>query len=405
MPLREDPASWRCDFPALDAPVPGGRLVYLDSASTSLKPRAVIDAVVRVFTHQAGNVHRGVHAMSEAATEAFDGARDEIAHFLHTDVREIVLTSGTTAALNLIAHSWGRAHVGPGDAVIATALEHHSNLVPWQVLCAERGATLRIAPVDDGGRIDLAALAGLLDDRVKLVAVSHLSNVVGTIAPIARIASLAHAVGAILVVDGAQAVAHLDVDVAALGCDFYAFSGHKLFAPTGTGVLWARRALLAEMPAWQHGGEMVASVAYESARLREPPHCFEAGTPNIAGVIGLGAAIRYLAGIDRVAVARHEARLHARLREALAAEPRVRLVGAPEAAVVAFTVAGAHPHDVATIVDRSGVAIRSGHHCAEPLHRRLGSDASCRASLALYNDDSDIDALIAALARVREILR
>ena len=403
--MRDDPAAWRRDFPALETPVPGGRLHYLDSASTSLKPSAVIDAVTRVFTHQAGNVHRGVHAMSEAATEAFDTAREDIARFIGARSDEIVLTSGTTAALNLVAQSWARTHVGPGDAVIATGLEHHSNLVPWQVLCAERGARLRIAPVDDGGRIDLAALEGLFDDRVVLVAVSQLSNVVGTIAPIAQIAALAHAAGAILVVDGAQGIAHLPVDVGTLGCDFYAFSGHKLFAPPGTGVLWGRRSLLAAMPAWQHGGEMVASVDYERARLREPPHRFEAGTPNIAGVIGLGAAIRYLGGVDRAAVARHEARLHARLREALAAQDRVRVVGSPEAAVVAFTVAGAHPHDVATIVDREGVAIRSGHHCAEPLHRRLGVDASSRASLALYNDDSDVDALIAALARVREILR
>jgi cysteine desulfurase/selenocysteine lyase len=400
-----DPAAWRRDFPALDAAVHGRRLAYLDSASTSLKPRAVIDAVVRVFTQQAGNVHRGVHALSEAATEAYDAARDDIARFLGGHPDEIVLTGGTTEAINLVAHSWGRTHVGPGDAVVATALEHHSNLVPWQVLCAERGASLRIAPIDDRGRIDLAALAGLLDERVRLVAVSQLSNVVGTIAPIAEIARLAHAAGAVVLVDGAQAVVHLPVDVAALGCDFYAFSGHKLFAPTGTGVLWGRRALLAAMPAWQTGGEMVATVDHERARLREPPHRFEAGTPNIAGVIGLGAAIRYLAGIDRAAAARHEARLHARLREALAAAPGVRVLGEPEAGVVAFRVAGAHPHDVATIVDREGVAIRSGHHCAEPLHRRLGADASARASLALYNDDADVDALISALARVREVFR
>jgi len=395
----------RGEFPALDARVHGRRLAYLDSASTSLKPRAVIDAVVRVFTHEAGNVHRGVHALSEAATEAFDTARDEIARFLGGRPDEIVFTRGTTEAINLVAHSWGHAHVGPGDVVIATALEHHSNLVPWQVLCAERGATLRIAPVDGGGRLDLAALAALIDERVKLVAVSQLSNVVGTIAPIARITELAHAAGAIVVVDGAQAVAHLAVDVAALGCDFYAFSGHKLFAPTGTGVLWGRRALLAAMPAWQTGGEMVAAVEYERARLREPPYRFEAGTPNIAGVIGLGAAIRYLATIDRDAAARHEARLHRRLAGELAAHAGVRVLGEPEAAVVAFTVAGVHPHDLATIVDRDGVAIRSGHHCAEPLHRRLGVDASARASLAHYNDDADIDALIASLARVREVLR
>jgi len=394
----------RREFPALDAPVHGRRLAYLDSASTSLKPRAVIDAVVRVFTHQAGNVHRGVHALSEAATEAFDTAREQIARFVGGRTDEIVLTRGTTESVNLVSHSWGRAHVGPGDVVVATALEHHSNLVPWQVLCAERGATLRIAPVDDRGRIDLAGLTALLDGRVKLVAVSQLSNVAGTIAPIAEIAAAAHAVGAVVLVDGAQAVAHLEVNVAALGCDFYAFSGHKLFAPTGTGVLWGRRALLAAMPAWQTGGEMVAQVDYDRARLRDPPHRFEAGTPNIAGVIGLGAAIRYLGTLDRAAIARHEARLHRRLRDELAAQPGVRVLGDPEAAVVAFTVTGAHPHDIATIVDRDGVAIRSGHHCAEPLHRRFGVDASARASLALYNDDADIDALIGSLARVRQVL-
>ena len=400
-----DAAAWRRDFPALDAPVHGRRLAYLDSASTTLKPRAVIDAVVRVFTHEAGNVHRGDHALSEAATAAFDGARAEVATFLGAPADEVVFTRGTTEAINLVAQSWGRAHVGAGDVVVATALEHHSNLVPWQALCAERGATLRIAPIDDGGRLDLAALAALLDERVKLVAVSQLSNVAGTIAPIADIARLAHAAGAVLLVDGAQAIAHLPVDVAALGCDFYAFSGHKLYAPTGTGVLWGRRALLAAMPPWQTGGEMVASVSYEAARYRDPPHRFEAGTPDIAGVIGLGAAVAYLRSLDRAAVMRHEARLHGKLRAALAAADGVRVLGDPEAAVVAFTVDGAHPHDVATIVDREGVAIRAGHHCAEPLHTRLGVSSSARASLALYSDDADLDALAAALAHVRRVLR
>jgi cysteine desulfurase/selenocysteine lyase len=395
----------RRDFPALDVPVHGRRLAYLDSASTALKPRAVIDAVVRVFTHDAGNVHRGVHALSEAATAAFDQARDDAAAFLGADPGEIVLVRGTTEAINLVAHSWGRGNVGPGDAVIASALEHHSNLVPWQRLCAERGAELRIAPVDDGGRIDLAALAALLDERVKLVAVTHLSNVVGTVAPIAEICRLAHAAGAIVLVDGAQGIVHLPVDVAALGCDFYAFSGHKLYAPTGAGVLWGRRALLEAMPPWQAGGEMVAAVTYEAARYREPPFRFEAGTPDIAGVIGLGAALAYLRGLDRAAVMAHEARLHARLRAALASIDGVRVLGAPEAAVVAFTVEGAHPHDVATIADREGVAIRAGTLCAEPLHHRFGVAASARASLALYSDDADLEALAAALARVRRVLR
>jgi len=425
-----DASALRRDFPALDAQVHGRRLAYLDNASTTLKPRAVIDAVVRVFTHEAGNVHRGVHALSEAATVAFDRARADIAAFVNASPDEIVLVRGTTEAINLVAHSWGRTNIGPGDTVIATALEHHSNLVPWQALCAERGAQLATAPVDDTGRIDLEALAALLrapspnsshapsssphpspafssagPGRVKLVAVSHLSNVLGTLAPIAEICRLAHAAGALVLVDGAQAVAHLPVDVAALGCDFYAFSGHKLYAPTGAGVLWGRRALLEAMPPWQTGGEMVASVTAAAARYREPPYRFEAGTPDIVGVIGLGAALAYLRSLDRAAIWAHEARLHARLRAELAATPGVRVLGAPEAAVVAFAVEGAHPHDVATIVDREGVAIRAGHHCAEPLHHRLGVAASARASLALYNDDADLDALAAGLAHVRRVLR
>lgn len=387
----------RHDFPALAVPVHGRRLAYLDSASTTLKPQVVIDAVVRVFTVEAGNVHRGVHALSEAATAAFDAARAAVARWIGGRTDEIVFTSGTTAAINLVAQAWGRGAIGPGDAVVVSALEHHANLVPWQVLCAERGATLRIAPVDDGGRIDLVALGRLLDGRVKLVAVSHLSNVVGTVAPIAAIAALAHGCGARLLVDGAQAVAHLPVDVGVLGCDFYAFSGHKLYAPTGTGVLWARRTILEDLPPWQTGGEMVASVAYDRARYREPPYRFEAGTPNIAGVIGLGAALAYLGALDRRAAAAAEARLHARLRADLAAVPGVRVLGEPETAVVAFTVDGIHPHDVASIVDAAGVAIRSGHHCAQPLHGRLGVDASARASLGLYSDDADLDALLAAL--------
>ncbi len=396
--------AWRRDFPALAVRPHGRRLAYLDSASTSLKPQAVIDAVVRVFTHDAGNVHRGVHALSEAATAAYDGARAEAARFLGAAEHEIVWTSGTTDAINLVAQAWGRANVGAGDAIVVTELEHHSNLVPWQMLCAERGAELRVAPVDDGGRIDVARLASLLDARVKLVAVSHLSNVVGMIAPIALLARLAHAAGARLLVDGAQAIAHLPVDVGALGCDFYAFSGHKLFAPTGVGVLWARAEILAAMPPWRGGGEMVASVTAHAARYREPPARFEAGTPNIAGVVGLGAALAYLRGLDRAATAAHEHALHGRLKGAIAGVPGVRILGEPEAAVVAFTVDGVHPHDVATIVDREGVAIRSGHHCAEPLHRRFGLAASARASLAFYNGDDDVDALAAALARVREVL-
>jgi cysteine desulfurase/selenocysteine lyase len=396
-------AAWRREFPALDVRPHGRRLAYLDSAATALKPRAVIDAVTHVFTHAAGNVHRGVHALAEAATVAFDEVRPLVARLIGGATDEIVYTSGATEALNLVAQAWGRHHVGPGDVVIASALEHHANLVPWQLLCAERGATLKLAPIDAAGRIDLAGTAALLDERVRVVAVSHLSNVLGTVAPVAELARLAHAVGAILVVDGAQAVAHLAVDVAALGCDFYAFSGHKLFAPTGVGVLWGKAALLAAMPPWKGGGEMIAAVDDTAARFRDPPARFEAGTPNIAGVIGLGAALRFWTGIDHAARHGHERALHARLVALLRATPGVTVLGAPEAAVAAFTVAGAHPHDVATILDQHGVAIRSGRHCAEPLHRRLGVDASARASLALYSGDDDLAQLAAGLAEVREV--
>ena len=400
-----DPTAWRADFPALDQEVHGRRLVYLDNGSTTLKPRSVIDAVVQAMARDCGNVHRGVHALSEAATAAFDAARQEVADFIAAPPDEIVFTSGTTSSINLVAQAWGRASLRPGDAVVATALEHHSNLVPWQLACAERGADLRIAPVDERGRVDVAALAALLDERVRMVAVSHVSNVAGTVAPVAEIARLAHAAGALLLVDGAQAVAHLPVDVGALGCDFYAFSGHKLFGPTGVGVLWGRARLLDAMPPWQGGGEMVASVELTGARFREPPHRFEAGTPNIAGVIGLGAAVRHLRRLDRAAVAAHESALHARMLAALADIDGLRLIGRPELALAAFDLRGVPPHDLATILDRDGIAIRSGHHCAEPLHRRFGLSASARASLAFYNTAEEIDLLAASIARAREVFR
>ena len=397
-------AAWHGEFPALAVLVHGRRLAYLDSASTTLKPQAVIDAVADVARRQAGNVHRAVHALAEAATEAFEAARAEVAAWLGGGVDEIVFTSGATASINLVAQTWGRTQLGPGDVVIASALEHHANLVPWQLVCAERGATLRIAPLDADGRVDAAALAAMLDERVKLVAIAHLSNVLGTIAPVREVVAAAHAVGARVLVDGAQAVAHLAVDVRALGCDFYACSAHKVYGPTGTGVLWARRALLDAMPPWQAGGEMVASVDEQGARFREPPQRFEAGTPNIAGVIGLGAAVRWWRAIDAAAREAHERDLHGRLVAGLRALPGVRVLGAPDAAVVSFTVDGVHPHDVATILDGEGVAIRGGHHCAEPLHRRLGVAASARASLGIYSGDEDVEALVSGLARVRELL-
>jgi cysteine desulfurase / selenocysteine lyase len=394
---------WRDDFPALATRVHDQRLTYLDSASTSLKPRVVIESVTRVAIEQAGNVHRGVHALAEAATEAFDAVRSQVARFLVAADDEVIFTGGTTASINLVAASWGRRFVHAGDAIVVSELEHHANLVPWQVLCEERGAELRVAAIDEHGHLDLSDLARLLDPRVKLVAICQLSNVLGTIAPVAEIAAMAHAVGAVVLVDGAQAVAHMAVNVAALGCDFYAFSAHKLYGPTGTGVLWGRRELLEAMPPWQVGGEMISSVDYRGARFRPPPHRFEAGTPNISGVIGLGAALLYLDSLDGAALSSHESALHRELIAQISLVDGVTVIGRPEAAVVSFSVAGAHPHDVATLLDQRGVAIRAGHHCAAPLHHRLGLPASCRASLALYNDREDLEALNAALREVREV--
>ncbi|MEZ4362773.1 MAG: SufS family cysteine desulfurase [Kofleriaceae bacterium] len=393
----------RADFPALATRVRGHRLAYLDSAATSLRPRAVIDAVSDVAITRAGSVHRGVHALSEAATDAFDEVRADVAVLLGAATEEVVFTSGTTASINLVAQSWGRRFVGAGDAIVVSELEHHANLVPWQLLCEERGAELRVVEIDARGRISLDDLDRKLDRKVRLVAVSHLSNVLGTITPIAEVAARARAVGARLLVDGAQAIAHLPVDVAGLGCDFYAFSAHKALGPTGTGVLWGRRELLDAMPPWQAGGGMIAQVTYASARFLPPPHRFEAGTPNISGVIGLGAALRYLRALDRDALAAHEAALHRELCARLAAVPGVALLGEPEAAVASFTVERVHPHDVATLLDARGVAIRAGHHCAQPLHGRLGLIASCRASLGCYSGLDDVEQLIGALAHVREV--
>lgn len=402
-------AEVRAEIPALVQRVRGGRLVYLDSAATALQSAAVIAAVRKVSVEQAGNVHRGVHALAEAATEAFDAVRPEVARFLGAAAEdEIVFTSGTTAAINLVAQTWGRTFVKAGEAICVSALEHHANLVPWQLLCEERGAELRVIPLDADGRLAPSALEPLLGDgKVRLVAVSQLSNVLGAVAPIAQLAELAHGAGALLLVDGAQAVAHLPVDVAVLGCDFYAFSAHKLGGPTGTGVLWGRRALLEQMPPWQGGGEMIASVSFGGTRFRPPPHRFEAGTPNISGVIGLGAALaaraELAARLGPGELEAHEARLHRRLVALLRAQPGIRVLGEPERALAAFTVERAHPHDVSTLLDQHGVAIRAGHHCAQPLHQLLGEAASCRASLALHNGDDDLEALAAGLAAVREV--
>ena len=385
----------RRDFPALAARVHGKRLAYLDSAATALRPQTVIDEMVRAA--QLGAPSRSVHALAEKATSVIESAREDVAAFLGGRADEVIFTSGTTASINLVAQAWGRAHLAPGDAVIASELEHHSNLVPWQVICAERGAELRIAPVDDAGRIDFTRVSF---ERAKLVAVAHVSNVTGTVAPIAELARRAHDVGAVLLVDGAQAVAHAPVDVAALDCDFYAFSAHKLYGPTGTGVLWGRASVLATVPPWQTGGGMIRTVDAAHATYRGAPARFEAGTPNVIGIAGLAAALVYVRTAGDVRA--DEARAHAGLVAAIRAAGG-RILGEPELAVVAFDLPRIHAHDVATLADAEGVALRSGHHCAAPLHARFGVTASSRVSVGCYTDADDVAQFAAALAKLREV--
>jgi cysteine desulfurase/selenocysteine lyase len=397
----------RADFPALSQSVHGRPLVYLDSAATSQKPRAVIDAVARFYAEDNANVHRGVHELSERATAAFEGAREKVRRFLGAaHAREIVFLRGTTEAINLVAHSFGRARVGPGDEVLVTALEHHSNLVPWQLLCAERRAVLRVAGIDERGEVRLDEIERLLGPRTRLLAVAHVSNALGTINPIRAIVERAHARGVPVLVDGAQAVAHFPVDVRELGCDFYAFSGHKMYGPMGIGVLYGRAELLEALPPWQSGGEMVSEVWFERATWQPPPHKFEAGTPDVAGAVGLGAAIDYLGRLDRAAVLAHERALLARGRAALEQIPGLRLLGGAResSSVLSFSLGKLHPHDVGTVLDLEGVAVRTGHLCAQPLLRLLGVSSTVRASLAVYNRALDIDALVAALLKAREAL-
>jgi len=389
-----DLAARRREFPALATSVHGRRLAYLDSAATALRPRAVIEAIARAA--ELGSPYRGVHALAEAATASVEGARAEVARWIGGAANEVVFTSGATASINLVAQTWGRANLGPGDVVIASELEHHSNLVPWQMICAERGAELQLAPIDDDGRI---AIDRIRFERAKLVAIAHVSNVTGTVAPIAELARRAHAVGALLLVDGAQAIAHLPVDVGALGCDFYAFSAHKMYGPTGTGVLWGRAELLEAMSPWQGGGGMIRTVAATSSTYREPPARFEAGTPNVIGIAGLAAALAFMRTFDARS---DEARAHAGLVTAIRAAGG-RILGAPELAVVAFDLPRVHPHDIATLADGEGVALRSGHHCAAPLHERLGLAASARVSVGCYTGGDDVAQFATALARIRDV--
>ena len=402
---RFDVEAVREQFPILTVRPYGEPLAYLDSAATSQKPQAVIDAMSRFFSRDNANVHRGVHYLSERATEACEGARSKAQGFLNAaEIEEIVFTGGTTGAINLVAETYGAAHLGEGDEVLITEMEHHSNIVPWQMICERTGAQLRVAPISDTGELLVDELKALISERTKLVAITHVSNVLGTVNPIRAVTEIAHAAGARVLVDGARAAPHLPIDVQALGCDFYALSGHKMYGPTGIGVLYGRRELLEEMPPYQGGGDMIVSVSFEKTVYNHAPYKFEAGTPNLVGAVGLGVAIDFLTGLDREALATYEHDLLAYGTDALLVVPGLRLVGtAPtKQAVLSFVLDGVHSHDIGTILDREGVAIRTGHHCAQPLLKRLGPSATARASLACYSTRAEIDALVAGLERVQE---
>jgi len=399
-----DGAAIRRDFPILRQRVHGKPLVYLDNAATTQKPQVVIDRVTQYYVEENANVHRGVHWLSVRATDSFEEARAIVGRFLNArEPREVVFVRGTTEAINLVAATFGRSRVGPGDEIVISAMEHHSNIVPWQITCEQQGARLRIIPTTGAGELDLDAYATLLTDRTRIVSVVHVSNVLGTVNPVEEIVRIAHQRGIPVLVDGAQAVAHGAVDVQALGCDFYAFSGHKMFGPTGIGVLYGTSARLESMPPYQSGGDMIRSVSFDQTLYNVPPYRFEAGTPDIAGAVGLAAAIGYLTGIGFERIVSFERELLEYATDALSRIPGVRVIGtaADKAGVLSFVLDGVHPHDVGTILDREGVAIRAGHHCCQPLMDRLGVPATARASLALYNNHDDIDALSAALQTVR----
>ncbi|MBA3725919.1 MAG: cysteine desulfurase [Armatimonadetes bacterium] len=394
----------REDFPILSQVPYGKPLVYLDNAATAQKPRAVIDATSRFYAEEYANVNRGVHYLSEQATVIYDQARETVARFINADAEEIIFTRGTTDAINLVAASWGK-RIRPDDEILITEMEHHSNIVPWQLLCEERGAHLQVAPITRAGELDLDAFDAMISERTKLVSVAHISNVLGTINPIREIIRLAHAKSVPVLVDGAQSAPHMAIDVQTLDCEFYAFSGHKLFGPTGIGVLYAKRAMLEEMPPYQGGGDMIVSVSFDKSTYKSGPGRFEAGTPNIAGVVGLGEAIRYVDKIGLDQIGEHENQLLQYATKKLSLIPGLKIVGNAKrkASVISFVVEGVHPHDVGTVLDREGIAVRAGHHCAQPLMRVMGVPATLRASFAFYNTKGEIDVLVGGLDKVREL--
>jgi cysteine desulfurase/selenocysteine lyase len=396
----------REDFPVLRQTVHSKPLVYLDSAATAQKPYAVIDAVRRFHEVDCANIHRGVHELSQRSTAAYEKTRTTAMRYLNSASEiELIFVRGTTEAINLVAHSWGRKNVKPGDEIIITALEHHSNIVPWQMLCEEQGALLRFIPIDDRGDLILEAYEKLLNPRTRMVAVSHVSNALGTVNPVRQIIEMAHEMGALTLIDGAQAVPHMNVDVRALDADFYAFSGHKLFGPTGVGILYGKAKLLESMPPYQGGGDMIQTVTLEKTTYNDLPYKFEAGTPNIAGGIGLGAAFDYVSDIGLEAIAAYEHELLVYGTELLEQIPGLRIIGTAreKASVLSFVMDGIHPHDIGTVLDRMGIAVRTGHHCAQPVMDRFGIPATTRASLAFYNTPAELDRLAAGLQKVQEM--
>jgi cysteine desulfurase/selenocysteine lyase len=406
VPDHYDAAAVRRDFPILATAVRGHPLVFLDSAASAQRPLAVLRAVEHYETHSHANVHRGVYALSQAATAAFEGARERVRRFINAaSVREIIFVRGTTEAINLVAQAWARPTLKAGDEILISALEHHANIVPWQMVCEQTGCTLRVAPINRRGELELDEFLALLNPHTRLVAVAHVSNALGTVLPLKRIIDAAHAHGALVLVDGAQAVPHQSVDVGALGADFYAFSGHKLYGPTGIGVLYGRERLLAAMPPWQGGGDMIRTVSFEKTTYNDLPWKFEAGTPNISGAVGLAAAMDYVESLGLDAIGAHEQRLLQLATAELTRLPDIEIIGtaADKAAVISFTMKGVHPHDLGTILDAQGIAVRTGHHCAMPVMTFFDVPATARASFACYNTVEDVASLVAGLRQAREV--